>query len=116
MDKKTLKIMEAVDCCGMGNAIINYDPLINIKDFCIDTERISICLNNELAEFGFKSTLSPEKTIIYIDDGVKSQICNILSDKTVNIKISKNQVDSLYTIMDVVKTKEVPIIWKLLIS
>lgn len=40
-----------------------------------------ICVNNELADFGFKSTLSPDKTMIYIDDSVKDQICNFLSEK-----------------------------------
>lgn len=67
-------------------------PLISIPDFCIDTERISICLNNELAEFGFKSTLSP--------------------DNIANRNISKSQVDRLSAIADVIKKQEVPVIWK----
>jgi len=56
----------------------NTFDCINFSEFYKDAEKISVCLNDELKNFGFKSFPSEDKSIIFIDDVVKDKICDFI--------------------------------------
>jgi hypothetical protein len=106
-------IDKIVESCVNADGIVPYVFSDNIKEFCTNPENIVTCLNSELSNYGFKASVSPDKTVIYVDDAVKSQIINILSAQTATPYITPNHVERIQEIAEVIQEKNIPVIWKL---
>ena len=111
-----MKSLESiVSICDNESALVkvNHFDLIPVREKCIDYVSISNCLNEELAEFGFKSFTSLDKGVIFMDTETKSQILNVLDENTLTPYVSDGKVKRISEIVEVMNEKKIPVIWTL---
>lgn len=111
MTKEVSVIKEIIDTCSSDYVKDLFNPLVTLPADSTKAEIISSCLNNELAAYGFKSYISPDRSTILVDDKTVSRIFTFFRQESATPYITDRQVDRIKALQQVAKDNNVAIVW-----
>lgn len=109
---KSLTITESiVDVCSQQQLESVFAPLANLPITCTKAEMISHCLNVELGAYGLKTHISPDKTVVYIDDEGMSKVLDFFKNKGYQPVLTQEHSQRIGTVIDFANKNKVDLIW-----
>ena len=68
-------------------------------------------MNQELGAYGIKTTVSPNKNAVYIDNDGMSQVLNFFKGKTTQPVITTQQVERVQDVLESANKNKVNLVW-----
>jgi len=90
---------------------LNSSAIPELAHTSTKAEMISHCLNQELGAYGFQSYVSPDKSMVLIDDQTMSRVVQFLDTKGIAPVLTQEQLDRVKTIQKVSTNNKISIHW-----
>lgn len=94
-----------IDKCS--NDIID----ISLLEPITKAEHVSECLNRELSSYGLKTSVSPDKTSVFIDDQGMSQVINYFEGTGYQPVVTEEHVERVKSIVQSADKEKIPLLW-----
>jgi hypothetical protein len=109
---KSLVLIEVLDKCAPDYLQGLFDPIINLPPGSTKAEQIIACLNHELAAYGFKSYVSPDRSKILLDDETMSKVFTFFKEDIAQPLLTKEHVNRVKSLCRVAKENQIDVLWK----
>jgi hypothetical protein len=112
MTSNKLQILnEILEECSKEHLDSVFSPIVELPSTSTKAEMISHCINKELANYGFKTYTSPDKTMVLVNDEAMCKVADFLNQKGFTPFFTKEQIERLKTIQRVSYDNKVNIYW-----
>ncbi len=113
MSKKLQVISDVMGQCSETQIDYLFSKVAELPTTAEKTKMISECLNRELGAYGFKTFVSPDKTMVFVDDNSISKIIDFLEYPGSQNYVTAEQVERVKAITKISEDNQISIAWPL---
>lgn len=107
-----IKVIESiVDTCSKAHLESVFAPVANLPTSCTKAEMVSHCLNTELAAYGLKTHVSPDKTSVFINDEGMCKVVDFFKGTGYQPVLTPEHTERVGTVINFANKNGIDLLW-----